>query len=324
MALPRTTAVRPSALLGPWIERALEVGGGIVPALRALGAEMPPARRPAWRELCETLAAGDTARAGRALDRDPDTWIPLLAAAAPGTTTGDGRSEEAFLRRAVDAAVRGADDERWWLPVVYPLLVLSVAAGVVGFLTTFLVPQFRRIFDDFGTELPGMTRLLLSAHTFLSGWGGGATLLVAALGGAWLVRSGALAHWTRGIAGRWARSGRFARQVAALLVAGVPQEAAEAVARAAADPRGGRVAVDGRPRWLTATVRQALDGAPTAAGRARILERVAVCHDERLLAQRSWTAWILGPFAVAVTGVAVFLMAVALFMPLVKLLYDLS
>lgn len=324
MALPRTTAVRPSALLGPWIERALEVGGGIVPALRALGEEMPPARRPAWRELCETLAAGDTARAGRALDRDPDTWIPLLAAAAPGTTTGDGRSEEAFLRRAVDAAVRGADDERWWLPVVYPLLVLSMALGVTGFLLVFLVPGFRRIFDDFGTELPGMTQLLLGCHTFLTGWGGAATLLLAGAIGTWLVRTGLLARWTRGIAGRWARSGRFARQVAALLVAGVPQEAAEAVARAAADPRGGRVAVDGRPRWLTATVRQALDGAPTAAGRARILERVAACHDERLVAQRSWTAWILGPFAVAVTGVAVFLMAVALFMPLVKLLYDLS
>ena len=119
MAPPDITAASSAtAALGPWIGRALEVGGGIIPALRALGAELPPSRRAAWDELCETLVAGDASRASRALEHDPDIWIPLLTAAAPGAITGDGASEAAFFARAVDVVVSEETTSRGWLPLV--------------------------------------------------------------------------------------------------------------------------------------------------------------------------------------------------------------
>ena len=325
MAPPDTTAVSAAtAALGPWLGRALEVGGGIIPALRALGAELSPRRRAAWDELCETLVAGDTSRASRALEHDPDTWIPLLTAAAPGATTGDGASEAAFLARAVDVVVTEETKSRWWLPLVYPFFVTLLAVAVTSFLALLVVPEFEKILSDFGMRLPLITEALIGFSHFLrEGWG--ALLAAAAVATAlWLTAGRWWPSWLRLPGGRFAQSGRFARFAADLLAAEVPQPVALAVAARAVDPQGRTTAAGQPPRWLSATVRHALDGNMPAATRVRLLDRIATCHDLRLAASRSWISWCLGPVAVFVTGLLVFLMVLALFMPLIKLLTDLS
>ena len=325
MAPPDTTAASAAtAALGPWIGRALEVGGGIIPALRALGAELPPRRRAAWDELCETLAAGDASRASRALEHDPDTWIPLLTAAAPGATTGDGVSEAAFLARAVDVVVTEEANSRWWLPLVYPFLVTLLAVAVTSFLALLVVPEFEKILSDFGMRLPLITEALLGFSHFLrEGWG--VLLAAAAVATAlWLTAGRWWPSWLRLPGSRFAQSGRFARFAADLLAAGVPQPVALAVASRAVDSQDRPTAADEPPRWLSATVRHALEGDLPAATRVRLLDRIATCHALRLAASRSWISWCLGPVAVFVTGLLVFLMVLALFMPLIKLVTDLS
>ena len=325
MAPPDTIAASSAtAALGPWIGRALEVGGGIIPALRALGAELPLRRRAAWDELCETLVAGDASRANRALERDPDTWIPLLSAAAPGATTGDGASEAAFLARAVDVVVTEETKSRWWLPLVYPFLVTVMAVAVTSFLALLVVPEFEKILSDFGMRLPLITEALLGFSHFLrKGWGG--LLAAAAVATAlWLTAGRWWPSWLRLPGGRFAQSGRFARFASDLLAAEVPQPVALAVASHAVDPQHRMTAADEPPRWLSTTVRHALDGNMPAATRVRLLDRIATCHDLRLAASRSWISWFLGPVAVFVTGLLVFLMVLALFAPLIKLVTDLS
>ncbi len=325
MAPPDITAASAAtAALGPWIGRALEVGGGIIPALRALGAELPPRRRAAWDELCETLAAGDASRASRALEHDPDTWIPLLTAAAPGATTGDGASEAAFLARAVDVVVTEETKSRWWLPLVYPFLVTVMALTVTSLLAVLVVPEFEKILGDFGMRLPLMTEALLGFSHFLrEGWG--VLLAAAAVATAlWLTAGRWWPSWLRIPGSRFAQSGRFARFAADLLAAGVPQPVALAVASRAVDPQDAMAAADQQPRWLSATVRHALDGNMPAAARVRLLDRIATCHALRLAASRSWISWFLGPVAVFVTGLLVFLMVLALFLPLVNLVNLLS
>ena len=325
MAPPDITAASAAtAALGPWIGRALEVGGGIIPALRALGAELSPRRRVAWDELCETLAAGDASRASRALEHDPDTWIPLLTAAAPGATTGDGASEAAFLARAVDVVVTEDTKSWWWLPLVYPFLVTVMALTVTSLLAVLVVPEFEKILGDFGMRLPLMTEALLGFSHFLrEGWG--VLLAAAAVATAlWLTAGRWWPSWLRLPGGRFAQSGRFARFAADLLAAEVPQPVALAVASRAVDPQDAMAAADQQPRWLSATERHALDGNMPAATRVRLLDRIATCHALRLAASRSWISWCLGPVAVFVTGLLVFLMVIALFAPLIKLLTDLS
>lgn len=321
MTTPRPAAAD-SGPLGPWIERVLEVGGGVVPALRALGRELPRRRQPAWGELCETLATGDEARASRALDRDPDTWIPLLAAAAPGATTGDGVAEGAFLERAVDVAVRDEVDARWWLPAVYPLFVLLLVLGIACLLSVVVVSQFETVFGDFGLRLPGITRALIwFARALRAGW----WLLLLGFVLAVVVWFSLERWWPASIrlpVSWFVRSGRFARHAAELLCAGVPQEAAVAVASRAVDPYG---ASGGEmPRWLSRTVRHALAADVATATRIRLLERIAAGHDARLAARRSWASWCLGPVAVFITGLFVFLLVLALFMPMITLVSALS
>jgi type IV pilus assembly protein PilC len=60
-----------------------------------------------------------------------------------------------FMERAeaLKRKVKGA--------MVYPVVVVSVAVGILTFIMIKIVPQFKKIFDDFGSTLPPMTENLI-------------------------------------------------------------------------------------------------------------------------------------------------------------------
>lgn len=68
-----------------------------------------------------------------------------------------------FMEKAqkLKARIKGA--------MVYPSVVISVAVLIVLGIMILIVPKFEKIFADFGTELPAMTKLLMN----LSRWIGG-------------------------------------------------------------------------------------------------------------------------------------------------------
>ena len=45
--------------------------------------------------------------------------------------------------------------------LTYPAMVLTVTVLIVGFLMYWIIPKFKKMFDDFGTELPEMTKTLI-------------------------------------------------------------------------------------------------------------------------------------------------------------------
>src|SRR5690606_25415972 len=53
--------------------------------------------------------------------------------------------------------------------MIYPSVVLSVAAIIVLGIMLFIVPSFTEIFNDFDTELPGMTVMLIDFSSWLAG-----------------------------------------------------------------------------------------------------------------------------------------------------------
>ena len=61
-----------------------------------------------------------------------------------------------FREKAADirATVKGA--------MIYPMVILTVAMGVLAAVITWVIPKFREIFDSFGVDLPGSTEALLS------------------------------------------------------------------------------------------------------------------------------------------------------------------
>src|SRR5580704_6304984 len=46
--------------------------------------------------------------------------------------------------------------------MIYPAVVITIAVGIVSLIMVVVVPKFEKIFLDFHTELPGVTKLLLS------------------------------------------------------------------------------------------------------------------------------------------------------------------
>jgi general secretion pathway protein F len=117
--------------------------------------------------------------------------------------------------------------------LIYPVILISVAALSVGALLVFVVPQFKQIFDQSGKALPGVTEAVLSTGIFLrSNW---MILLAGLLFVLWLLsRSWAnptsRARWDARLL-RWPIAGhliarlemaRFARSLAILLQNGVP------------------------------------------------------------------------------------------------------
>ncbi|MBT6157643.1 MAG: hypothetical protein HOK71_02780 [Planctomycetaceae bacterium] len=55
--------------------------------------------------------------------------------------------------------------------VVYLMFVTVVMLGIVAFIMVYIVPKFKRIFEDFGTELPSMTIFVIDASHFAATYG---------------------------------------------------------------------------------------------------------------------------------------------------------
>lgn len=51
--------------------------------------------------------------------------------------------------------------------MVYPSVVIFVASAILTFIMAFIVPKFKKIFADFGTELPAPTQVLMSVSEWV-------------------------------------------------------------------------------------------------------------------------------------------------------------
>jgi type IV pilus assembly protein PilC len=55
--------------------------------------------------------------------------------------------------------------------MIYPIVVISIAVGIVSMIMIFVIPKFEQIFKDFGTKLPGVTVVLLNVSRWFANWG---------------------------------------------------------------------------------------------------------------------------------------------------------
>ncbi len=51
--------------------------------------------------------------------------------------------------------------------MVYPATVMSIAVVVVGVIMVFVIPTFAKMFEEFGGELPGPTKIVIALSNFL-------------------------------------------------------------------------------------------------------------------------------------------------------------
>jgi type IV pilus assembly protein PilC len=55
--------------------------------------------------------------------------------------------------------------------MIYPAVVIMIAVGIVSMIMIFVIPKFKSIFADFGVALPGITQVLLDISTWFANWG---------------------------------------------------------------------------------------------------------------------------------------------------------
>jgi len=119
--------------------------------------------------------------------------------------------------------------------MVYPILVTVAAAGILTFLIIVVIPTFKKMFEDFDTELPGATVMLLKMSDVFKDWRN-ILVVLGSLAGLFIIYK--LIRKTRKgmyysdklklyipIIGPLARKtaiGRFARTFATLIGSGVP------------------------------------------------------------------------------------------------------
>lgn len=57
--------------------------------------------------------------------------------------------------------------------MIYPVVVISIAVGIVSAIMIFVIPKFEQIFKDFGATLPGITMVLMNVSRWFAneyGW----------------------------------------------------------------------------------------------------------------------------------------------------------
>jgi type IV pilus assembly protein PilC len=141
-----------------------DAGLPILRSLKLLAEMQKPGRlKNSLLDVCDEIEGGSTL--SEALAKSPKAFDRLYcnmirAGEAGGALEVILRRLAEFMERsqALKRKVKGA--------LVYPIVVVLVAVGILAFIMIKIVPQFKKIFDDFDSELPAMTQTLIDISNF--------------------------------------------------------------------------------------------------------------------------------------------------------------
>ena len=333
---------------------AMQSGLPLVPGLAALAKELPDGKvRRGLKVMVAQLEAGRSLETVLENRHVPFDLRGLVRVGLRSGHTGEVLSQ--YVRHT-----QHMHDLRRRMAMAwgYPLVLILSSTAILFYFLWFLVPQFTKIFEDFGTELPAITKSLIWMSKTLHQHGAVILLvllwLVFVLRFLWRHAFSAAERrrllWCLPLVGNMIRSAamaRFSRLLGLLIENDVPlPEALRLAGQGTADAQLGEAAMDladvvesGRPltgnepacRRFPSTFVQLLsqmeDKKTKAAARhtladacfssARLFESQARVAAARITA-------LCQPLIVIFTGCTVGYLVIALFMPLVKLLNDLS
>lgn len=317
-----------------------------IPLAEAVSALAEKESRPAVRSVLAGLL--QALREGRnlssALAAAPQVFPALYVAmirAAERTSDLDRalarfiahQQEETRLR---DALVNAA---------IYPVLLIAAGGLVVLFLLGYVVPRFSHIYEDVGSDLPWLSRLLLEWGQFVESnalalGGAGLTLIVIALMVLRDARVWAAAGrrmWQLPYVGERLRVfqlARFYRTVGMLLSGGIPVVTALGMVSGLLSPalqRGLVAAIDAiregksfsstlAARGLTTPVAlRMLEVGERAGNLGEMLTRAAEFHEEDTARQMEWLTRLFGPLLMLLIGCAIGLIVVLMYLPIFQL-----
>ncbi|MBF0270740.1 MAG: type II secretion system inner membrane protein GspF [Magnetococcales bacterium] len=232
------------------------------------------------------------------------------------------------------------------LALIYPAVVVFFSILVAGALVTYVVPEVTKVFEDFGQELPPLTRGLIALSDFLRFQGG--WLLVGVVGMVIGVRllmrkESARRVWHRVLLRlplssalvRGINTARFARTLGILTGSGVPileglrisgrgvanLPMREAVARAAERVRegGGLHQALAESRIFSPMVVHLIASGEASGNLANMLDRAAEAQEQEVETLVSVLTGMLEPLLIFLMGGMVLTIVVAILLPIFNL-----
>lgn len=345
--------VPPRTEITDWMETPPVVAGrlplSLLTNLRALSEDLTPKRlRSVLAELSDRVERGEPMTVAFSAVRDR---LPTGLAALFDVGLARGRVD-LLLGSYLDHARRLSDLRRSiWMSLSYPVVLGLLVASVGLLLPLFIVPVFKSIFEDFGTELPWLTQVIVQLSDFLRSRGVWVLLglgvfitvwwvTLRALGGEALPQRAFRSIPCIGRVFRWASLAGFTETLAILVDMQAPLPVALRMAGQTTDDltladRATRLADEldqGRPLEDLSDrfglLGRELGGVMRWAGKPQLFVD-ALRSSGEIFAARSrvelhLAAWMFEPFALFFVAVSAGVILLSMFLPLIKLLNDLS
>ena len=284
-----------------------------------------------------------------ALARHPDIFNELYIAMVQAGETG-GILEDT-LRRVADQLEKDESLRRQIKSaMMYPAVVITFAGVVVIAMVAFLVPVFEGVFEDFGGDLPPITKFVVTMSDLITGKPyiiiGVAVLIVMAFR-RWKATERGREQWDRmklrfpmkiGDVVQKVALARFARTYSALIAAGVPMlEAIQITGRTAGNKvvenamssvhesvrNGGTISAPMReePDAFPGMVVQMIAVGEETGALDTMLAKIADFYEDEVAAAVKALTSILEPIMIILVGSIVGFIVIAMYMPLFKV-YD--
>lgn len=142
-----------------------------VPLIRGLTRLAESTRNPVMKETIEAII--DDLESGRelggAMARHPSVFSPLFVSMVR-VGESSGRLEESFERMYLYLERETDTIQRIKSAVRYPMIVVVAMVAAIMILMTFVVPVFARVFEQFNTDLPLPTQILIAVSGFFASY----------------------------------------------------------------------------------------------------------------------------------------------------------
>jgi type IV pilus assembly protein PilC len=137
-----------------------DAGLPILRSLRILAGQAKPGRlKYSVEDVCDEIEAGSTL--SEAMAKSPKCFNRLYVNMIKAGEAGG--ALELILQRLADFMERAESLKRKVKgAMIYPIVVVTVAVAILTFIMIKIVPEFRKIFDEFDLPLPAMTEMLVA------------------------------------------------------------------------------------------------------------------------------------------------------------------
>jgi type IV pilus assembly protein PilC len=303
--------------------------------------------REVWIEVRQDIEAGLSL--SDALRKHPDVFNELYVAMVQAGETG-GILDQTLVRVATQLERDAALRRQIRAAMIYPSLIGGFAIAVLIALVAFLVPVFEQVFEDFGGELPAITKFTVSLSHLITGrW---YLIIAAVVAVIWAFR-----YWKKTDRGRtqWDKLklkipmkigsivqkvalARFSRTFSGLIAAGVPMlEAIDITGRTSGNrvietamdevresvKRGGSITapMTAVPEAFPVMVTQMIGVGEETGALETMLTKVADFYEEQVEAAIKALTSILEPVMIIIVGAIVGFIVIAMYLPMFKV-YD--